>query len=137
MLHRALLQAPRALRRSFGSAATYHVPDSAKLSFREKGYAILPNFLSEAELAGEIDHVYDKFMRGEVAIPGKDFCDMSQTFEAIKGKHPDEWRELLLSPRRASVHALRDARGRRAVAAAAVQLPPCPRARSPPACPFF
>lgn len=100
MLHRALQQAPRALRRSFASAATYHVPDSAKLSFRERGYAILPNFLSEQELA-PIDEIYQKFMRGEVAIPGKDFCDMSQTFEAIKGKHPDEWRELLLSPRRA------------------------------------
>ena len=113
MLHRALQQAPRALRRSFGSAATYHVPDSAKLSFRERGYAILPNFLSEQELA-PIDTIYDKFMRGEVPIPGKDFCDMSQTFEAIKGKHPDEWRELLLLlPAEPSVHALRDARGGR------------------------
>ena len=94
---RALQQAPRALRRSL-STAQYLVPDSAKLSFREKGYAVLPNFLSEAELA-PIDTIYQKFMRGEVPIPGKDFCDMSQTFDAIKGKHPDEWRALHLGGR--------------------------------------
>ena len=92
---RALQQAPRALRRTLSASTTYSVPDSAKLSFREKGYAVLPNFLSEAELA-PIEAIYQKFMRGEVPIPSKDFCDMSQTFEAIKGKHPDEWREFPL-----------------------------------------
>ena len=80
----------RTVFRRFLSSYSYKVPDSAKLSFREKGYAVLPKFLTEAEIA-PLEVIYNKFMRGEVHIPGKDFCDMSQTFEAIKGKHPDDW----------------------------------------------
>jgi len=76
--------------RRFFSSVSYKVSDSAKLSFREKGYAVLPGFLSEEELK-PIETIYNKFMAGEVPIPGKDFCDMSQTFEAIKGKHPNDW----------------------------------------------
>ena len=76
--------------KSGAKGSTYTVPAAARLSFREKGYAVLPNFLSEEELA-PLDEIYNRFMRGEVPIPGRDFCDMSQTFEAIKGKHPNDW----------------------------------------------
>jgi phytanoyl-CoA hydroxylase len=86
MLARGFLRGVRGI----ASGSTYKVPESARLSFREKGYAVLPNFLTELELR-PIEAVYDKFMRGEVPIPGKDFCDMSQTFDAIKGKHPNDW----------------------------------------------
>lgn len=84
-----MLSTRRVLSRFF-SSAVYKVPDAAKLSFREKGYAVLPGFLSEQEIM-PIESIYNKFMAGDVPIPGKDFCDMSQTFEAIKGKHPNDW----------------------------------------------
>jgi len=73
-----------------GAAARYEVPASAIASFRERGWAVLPRFLSEAEIA-PIEASYARFMRGEVAMPEKDFMDMSQPFAAIKGKHPDDW----------------------------------------------
>lgn len=44
--------------------------------FHESGYAVLENFLAEDELAS-IEAVYDRFIRGEVAGMGRDFCDMS------------------------------------------------------------
>lgn len=82
--------------RSFSSASPaerYVVPEAAKKSFFEKGYAVLPNFLSEAELL-PIEKDYDRFMRGEIMSckeHKKDFCDMSQSFEAIQNKHPNDW----------------------------------------------
>jgi len=36
--------------------------------------------MTEAELA-PLDAAYARFMRREVAVPGKDFCDMSQAFD--------------------------------------------------------
>jgi hypothetical protein len=82
----------RAAARSFSAAAaaTYSVPQAAIESFRTKGWAVLPGFLSEAEIK-PIEASYDKFMRGEVPMHEKDFMDMSQSFAAIKGKHPDDW----------------------------------------------
>lgn len=41
---------------------------------------VLKGFLTEHELA-PLDAAYAKFMRREVAVPGKDFCDMSQGFD--------------------------------------------------------
>ncbi len=79
-----------AARRCFSSASatgTYKVPASSIKSFREKGYAVLPSFLTEAEIA-PIEAIYNRFMTGELAGPAKDFCDMSQSFAAIKGVHP-------------------------------------------------
>lgn len=73
-----------------GAPARYDVPAAAIASFREKGWAVLPGFLSEAEIA-PIEADYDRFMRGEVPMPAKDFMDMSQAFDAIKGKHPNDW----------------------------------------------
>jgi phytanoyl-CoA hydroxylase len=115
----------RVLARLMSSArsATYIVPDSAKLSFREKGYAVLPNFLSEAELS-PLDTIYEKFMQGEVPIPGKDFCDMSQTFEAIKGKHPNTWQIVNAMLPRKYFPALQGNVYEQRAAAAAAQLFP-------------
>lgn len=59
------------------------MPAAAIESFRTKGYALLPRFLTEAELL-PIETLYDQFMRGEIMtqkVHGKDFCDMSQPFE--------------------------------------------------------
>ena len=61
----------------------YIVTAAAIESFRTKGYALLPKFLSEAELR-PIELLYDQFMRGEIMtqkVHGKDFCDMSQPFD--------------------------------------------------------
>jgi hypothetical protein len=49
-------------------------------SFFERGLATLDNLLTEAEVA-ELEVTYDKFMRREIHVPGKDFCDMSKPFD--------------------------------------------------------
>jgi hypothetical protein len=62
--------------------ATYEVPAAALASFRERGWAVLPRFLSEEEITREIEADYNRFMKGEVPMPAKDFMDMSQSFDA-------------------------------------------------------
>ena len=52
----------RLLNRSFSSLANYALSETAKRSFFEKGYAVLPNFLSEAELA-PLEKDYDKLFK--------------------------------------------------------------------------
>jgi len=101
---KALLRAPaaasrasRAPARAASSASGYVVPPAALKSFRERGWAVLPAFLTPAELA-PLSTIYDKFMSGEIYAsqsanaalpnfkraggvdPAKDFCDMSQPF---------------------------------------------------------
>jgi hypothetical protein len=44
--------------------------------YHRDGYIGLEGFLTEDEIK-PIEAVYDKFMRREVEVPGKDFCDMS------------------------------------------------------------
>lgn len=48
--------------------------------FHDEGYVHLPAVLTEAEL-GELERVYDSFMRGEIAVAGKDLNDM------VTGEH--------------------------------------------------
>ncbi len=58
------------------SADRYLVtPEDVEL-FRRDGFVHLPGVLSEDELR-EIELTYDKFLRREIVVPGKDFCDMS------------------------------------------------------------
>jgi hypothetical protein len=45
-------------------------------AYGRDGYLVLPDVLSEAEL-GPLEVVFERFMRGEVAGMGRDFCDMS------------------------------------------------------------
>lgn len=54
----------------------YPVTADQVRAFHEDGYVVLDNFLSEEELA-PLEAVYDRFIRGEVAGMGRDFCDMS------------------------------------------------------------
>jgi hypothetical protein len=63
--------------RCLSSTARYVVPEACKRQFYERGYTVLKGFVAEEELAF-IDEVYGKFMRREVDVPGKDFCDMSK-----------------------------------------------------------
>jgi hypothetical protein len=57
--------------RSFASGEAYTLPESAKRDFFEKGYAVLPNFLTEEEMK-PIEVVYDRFMRREIPVRRRD-----------------------------------------------------------------
>jgi ectoine hydroxylase-related dioxygenase (phytanoyl-CoA dioxygenase family) len=54
----------------------YRVSDEEKERFRRDGYVHLRGVLSDDELA-EIAAVYERFLRREIPVPGKDLCDMS------------------------------------------------------------
>ena len=54
----------------------YVVTDADRDAFRRDGYVHLRGVLSAAEM-DEIEAVYDRFLRGEIAVAGKDFNDMT------------------------------------------------------------
>lgn len=62
--------------RSRREGPVYHVSPEEIDAFRRDGYVHLRGVLSEDELAA-IEDVYDRFLRREIPVPGKDFCDMS------------------------------------------------------------
>lgn len=53
----------------------YEVTVEERERFARDGYVHLPAVLDEAELA-DLDRVYDAFMRGEIAVEGRDLNDM-------------------------------------------------------------
>lgn len=55
---------------------TYLVTPEELETFRRDGYVHLRGVMSAAEM-DEIEHVYDRFLRGEIAVEGKDFNDMT------------------------------------------------------------
>ena len=52
------------------------IPQSTLDFYHENGYCVIDEFLTASEVE-EIEDTYDKFMRGEMNIPGNDFCDMA------------------------------------------------------------
>jgi hypothetical protein len=48
--------------------------------FRSEGWLHLHGVLSEGEVR-EIEAVYERFLRREIDVPGRDFCDMSADYE--------------------------------------------------------
>ena len=54
----------------------YVVDASDVESFRRDGYVHLRGVMSDEEMA-DIEAVYDRFLRGEIAVEGKDFNDMT------------------------------------------------------------
>ena len=48
--------------------------------FRSEGWLHVEGLLSEEEVS-EIESVYERFLRREIAVPGRDFCDMSSDYE--------------------------------------------------------
>ena len=48
-------------------------------TFHREGCVTIPNVLTEEEVA-EIEQVFEKFLSGEIPVPGKDFCDISKPF---------------------------------------------------------
>ncbi|MEM9036161.1 MAG: phytanoyl-CoA dioxygenase family protein [Actinomycetota bacterium] len=54
----------------------YVVTDADRTAFQRDGYVHLPDVLSADEVDA-IDDVYDRFLRREIDVPGKDFNDMT------------------------------------------------------------
>lgn len=48
-------------------------------TFHRDGCVTLPNVIKEDEVV-YLQDVFDRFVAGEIAVPGKDFCDMSKPF---------------------------------------------------------
>jgi hypothetical protein len=55
---------------------SYTVTRDEVEAFHRDGFVHLPRLLSEDEVA-ELEIVYDRFLRGEIEVPGKDYCDMA------------------------------------------------------------
>lgn len=57
----------------------YQVTPEEVECFRRDGYVHLRGVLSEDDLA-ELEQTYDRFLRGEIEVAGRDFCDMSADY---------------------------------------------------------
>jgi len=55
-------------------------------TFHREGCVTIPNVLTEEEVAA-LETVFDRFVAGEIQVPGKDFCDISKPF----GTPYEEW----------------------------------------------
>ena len=64
----------------------YRVTPADRERFERDGFVRLPGVLSAAELA-EIAAVYERFRRREIAVPGRDFCDMTEGY----GGRPEDF----------------------------------------------
>jgi len=93
----------------------YRVSEEEKERFRRDGYVHLSGVLSDDELA-EIEATYDRFLKRELVVPGKDLCDMSgdytKTFEQysivnvmLPRKYHPAWQGNLYEQRAASIAA--------------------------------
>jgi len=94
----------------------YLVSDAERQAFKRDGFVHLKGVLSPAELA-EIEAVYDRFLRGEIPVPGKDFNDMTTGEHGTdpsgyaivnvmvpRRYHPD-WQDNVFERRAASIAA--------------------------------
>ncbi|MGI9644690.1 MAG: phytanoyl-CoA dioxygenase family protein [Ilumatobacteraceae bacterium] len=74
----------------------YRVTDEERARFEADGYVHLPGLLNDAEVA-ELEVVYDRFLRREIEVPGKDYCDMAGDY----GRSPEEFSIVnVMVPRR-------------------------------------
>ncbi|MGI9579457.1 MAG: phytanoyl-CoA dioxygenase family protein [Microthrixaceae bacterium] len=75
---------------------TYTVTDDEKRHFDINGFVHLQGLLTDAEVT-ELEVVYDRFLRREIEVPGKDYCDMAGDY----GREPDEFSIInVMLPRR-------------------------------------
>lgn len=76
--------------------STYHVSEEDVLAFKTDGYVHLPGVLSNDEVT-ELEGTYDRFLRQEIRVDGKDFCDMAGDY----GRTVDEYSILnVMLPRK-------------------------------------
>lgn len=74
----------------------YHVSEAEKQHFIEQGYVHLRGLLTEDEV-DELEAVYDRFLRREIDVPGKDYCDMAGDY----GRAPEDFSIInVMLPRR-------------------------------------
>lgn len=74
----------------------YHVSDDERVAFERDGYVHLRGLLTEQEVA-ELESVYDRFLRREIEVPGKDYCDMAGDY----GRRPEDFSIInVMLPRR-------------------------------------
>lgn len=74
-----LTKTPSSLSNPPQAPDTYALTPEEIAAYEAQGYLRLPGFLTEAEVA-VLEEAFDKIMRGEVPIPGRDFCDMVTRF---------------------------------------------------------
>jgi len=63
--------------KSPGRAAT--IDDAARAAFERDGFVHVRGLVPEAELAA-LEHTYMRFLRGEIPVTGRDFCDMAAEY---------------------------------------------------------
>ena len=74
----------------------YIVTAEQKRQFAEQGFVHLPGLLTDAEI-DEIEGDYDRFLRREIEVPGKDYCDMAGDY----GRDPSDYSIVnVMLPRR-------------------------------------
>lgn len=59
--------------------ARYRVSDAERAAFARDGWVVLRGLLSSDELA-DLTRTYERFLRREIRVPGRDFCDMTADF---------------------------------------------------------
>jgi len=74
----------------------YLITEEERKQYIDKGYVTLPGLLTDEEVS-ELEQVFDRFISGDIRVPGKDFVDMSGPVD----RPFDQW-ELIncLVPRR-------------------------------------
>jgi hypothetical protein len=75
---------------------TYVVTREQVAHFHEQGYVHLPGVLTADEVDA-LGETYDRFLRREIAVPGKDYCDMAGDY----GRDPADYSIInVMLPRR-------------------------------------
>ena len=64
----------------------YPLTEAERAAFASAGWVRLPGFLCEEELV-ELERVYMALLRREIAVPGRDYCDMAGEY----GKKPEDF----------------------------------------------
>jgi len=74
----------------------YRVSDDDRRRFADDGFVHLTGLLREQEVA-ELEVTYDRFLRREIEVPGKDYCDMAGDY----GRDPSDYSIVnVMLPRR-------------------------------------
>ena len=74
----------------------YVVTPDEVAHFHGRGYVHLPGLLTEEEVA-ELEVTYDRLLRREIEVPGKDYCDMAGDY----GREPEDYSIVnVMLPRR-------------------------------------
>ncbi len=74
----------------------YEIDDADRAAFAEQGFVHLRGLLTAAEV-DELSVTYERFLRREIVVPGKDYCDMAGDY----GRRPEDFSIVnVMLPRR-------------------------------------